>query len=151
MARRRLKLWLLPVALLAALASVCSARSFVTNAQLVFGRFVPGSSPGSVTVPASGTRTGSGVTLLSGAWNPASFTIADSSAKNHAVTITFSSTGLTSNGHTMTLTNFTTSPAGTPKLSSSGTLTFLVGATLNVGANQPQGNYSGNLTVTVNY
>jgi hypothetical protein len=151
MGRRRLKLWLLPVAILAALASVCSARSFVTNAQLVFGRFVPGSSPGSVTVPASGgARSSSGVTLLSGTSNPASFTLTDSSAKNHPVTVTFSSAGLTGSGSPMTLTNFTTSPAN-PVLSSAGTLTFQVGATLNVGANQARGNYSGNLAVTVNY
>jgi hypothetical protein len=150
MARRRLKLWLLPVALLAALASVCSARTFVTNAQLVFGRFVPRSIPGSVTVPASGARTGSNVTLLSGTSNPASFTITDNSAKNHPVTVTFSSSGLTGSGNPMTLSNFSTSPAS-PVLNSSGTLTFLVGAQLNVGANQARGNYSGNLTVTVNY
>lgn len=157
MPHRRLKLWLLPAALLAAIASVNAKQTFSSSQALAFGRFVAGTG-GTIKVPpltgAVRTITG-GVTLLNSTVTAASFTITDNSAKyaSATVTITLPSDGTVSlsNGtNQMAVNSFTSNPSGTGVMSG-GSLTFLVGATLTVGANQPSGNYSGSFSVTVNY
>jgi hypothetical protein len=57
---------------------------------------------------------------------------------------------LTSGASTMTLRAFTSNPAPTAGALSGGTLTFSVGATLTVGANQTTGSYSGSVPMTIN-
>ena len=57
---------------------------------------------------------------------------------------------LTSGGDTVTVDTFTDDTAGTGTLAG-GSDSFNVGATLNLGANQPAGNYTGTYTVTVEY
>ncbi len=51
----------------------------------------------------------------------------------------------------MTIDTYTDDAGGTPQLSGSGSDTFNVGATLNVGASQAAGTNSGTFAVTVNY
>jgi hypothetical protein len=51
----------------------------------------------------------------------------------------------------MTVGSFVSNPASTGTLSSGGTGTILVGATLTVSASQTAGAYTGTFTVTVNY
>jgi hypothetical protein len=52
----------------------------------------------------------------------------------------------------MTMTNFTSNlGAAKGTIGGGGTSSFLVGATLNVGASQTPGSYSGSFSVTVSY
>jgi uncharacterized BrkB/YihY/UPF0761 family membrane protein len=61
---RRLTQWLLPAALLAALASVHAKQVFSSTQSLAFGRFVAGTG-GTITVAPNGARSQTGgVTLL---------------------------------------------------------------------------------------
>jgi hypothetical protein len=62
------------------------------------------------------------------------------------ITITSGTSGESS----MTVTDFRSSPSGTGTLAADGT-TLYVGATLNVGADQPLGRYAGTFAVTVAY
>jgi hypothetical protein len=57
---------------------------------------------------------------------------------------------LSSGANQMTLKSFTSSPSGTG-LMVNDSLTILVGATLTVAPNQPKGNYSGSIPVTIQY
>ena len=70
-------------------------------------------------------------------------------ANTYSITLPSSAT-LTSGGDTMTIDTFNHDAGGTPTLSG-GSDTFNVGATLNVGATQAGGTYSGTFSVTVNY
>jgi hypothetical protein len=150
MARHRLKPWLLPAALLAALVPV-NARTFTSSQALAFGSFVAGPG-GSITVSPSGARSSNGVIILPRSIaTPAIFTNTDNGAKTATVTITLpGSVTLSSGANQMTVNSFTSSPSGTG-IMSGGSLTIKVGATLTVGANQPKGNYSGSIPVTINY
>ncbi len=53
--------------------------------------------------------------------------------------------------NTITVDTFTDDRGANPKLNNAGSDTFNVGATLNVGAAQAGGTYSGTFAVTVNY
>ena len=67
------------------------------------------------------------------------------------ITLPAAAVTLTSGGDTLTVDTFTDDTAGTGTLAPAGTDSFNVGATLNLGAAQPVGNYTGTFTVTVNY
>lgn len=54
-----------------------------------------------------------------------------------------------SQGGSMSLSSFTSSPSGQGQLNASGTQTVYVGATLGVGSNQAAGSYSGSFNVTI--
>jgi hypothetical protein len=154
-ARRRLRPWLLPAVLLAALAPVNAKQTFASTRALAFGRFLAGTG-GSIIVAPNGARSSTGgVVLLTSTATSASFTNSDNGAKfaNATVGITLPTDGsvvLSSGANQMTLKSFTSSPSGTGVMSG-GSLTILVGATLTVGANQVKGNYSGSFPVTINY
>jgi hypothetical protein len=51
----------------------------------------------------------------------------------------------------MVVNGFTSDPAATGLFSGAGTQTINVGATVNVGASQPTGDYSGTYDVTIAY
>ncbi len=69
--------------------------------------------------------------------------------QTYSITLPSSAT-LTSGGNTMTVDTYTDDAGATPTLPG-GSDTFNVGATLNVGADQAKGSYSGTFLVTVNY
>jgi hypothetical protein len=152
---RRLKPWLLPVALMAALAPGNAKQTFSSTQALAFGRFVAGTG-GTITIAPNGVRSKTGgVTLLTSTVSAASFTNTDNSAKGGSATVAITlpadgSVVLASGANQMALKSFTSSPSGTG-LMSGGALTISVGATLTVGANQPKGNYSGSIPVTIQY
>jgi len=58
---------------------------------------------------------------------------------------------INSGANTMTVGMFTSNPSGAGTLSAGGNQTLSVGATLNVGAGQATGTYSGIFSVTVTY
>lgn len=100
--------------------------------------------------PSTGIKTiTGGVFDFGGVHNPAIFAVAGK--KNTAFTITLpGSITLDSGGNSMTLNTFTSNPA-VGLLDSAGAATITVGATLQVGANQATGSYTGLFDITVNY
>ncbi len=117
-----------------------------------FGTMSPTGTAGTVTVTPAGVRTSVNVDLFGGTPAAASFDVTGDPGANYSITLPSSAT-LTSGGDTMTVgpvPPFTDDAGVTPTLVG-GSDTFNVGATLNVGANQAAGTYSGTFSVTVNY
>ena len=104
---------------------------------------------GTVTIAPNGSRTSSNVTLWAGSFGSVTFNVSGYSSESYSVTLPSSAT-LTSGGNTMTVDTFTHDAGGSPSLSS-GSDNFNVGATLNVGATQTGGAYTGTFAVTVGY
>ncbi len=126
--------------------------SISSTANLNFGTMVPTGTDGTVTVTPAGVRTSVNVDLFGGTPAAASFDVTGDPGANYSITLPSSAT-LTSGGDTMTVgpaPPFTDDAGATPTLVG-GSDTFNVGATLNVGANQAAGTYSGTFDVTVNY
>ena len=130
----------------ARLQSITSATAFtplgiIETVAMDFGVLSGGQAPGTVVLNTAGGRlvTGGAQTLVSGPGTAASFQI--SGEPNLSYALSFGN-GVMANGggQQMTLTNFTHNSLGT--LPAAGSETFQVGATLNVGTNQPAGTYS---------
>jgi Domain of unknown function (DUF4402) len=126
------------------------------TADLEFGSLLAGAAAGTVVInpnSSARTRTG-GVTLVPGAVAPAQFTA--TGAPNTRVTITLPNRifiARIGGGAQMRVRAFrrqTLTPAQ-PRTNAAGALSFRVGATLDVGANQLPGRYTGTFNVTVNY
>ena len=120
----------------------------LTELQILeFGQLSSSTEAGTVVVDAADGRTATGGSSLeggtarSGAWSV-------SGTVSTVFTITLpASVELTSDGNTMTVDRFTDSRGGSSTTDATGAGTFKVGATLNAGADQPNGSY----TVTVAY
>ena len=131
-------------------ANIVSAIQIYEDVQLNFGTIVPSASADTVVINTSNGKS-CGATLtcsgssLSGAFHA-------TGTPNQAVTIaTGASASLTgSGGGTMTVTGIAPS-ANSGNLGAAGQVNFTVGGTLNVGASQTAGVYTGNYNVTVNY
>ncbi|HEY3348630.1 MAG TPA: DUF4402 domain-containing protein [Thermoanaerobaculia bacterium] len=140
--------------LLAGLASSAEgAISLTKNADLAFGDLTSGATAGTVRIAPNGNRTRTGgVTLLASPVGAASFTVSTpTGSRNYTIVLPGSATLTSGGGFTMTVNAFTSTPSGSGK-TNGGTLqqTLTVGATLQVGANQRPGTYSGTFLVTVN-
>jgi hypothetical protein len=124
----------------------------VTNtSDLDFGTVVAGTAASTVAISAAGTRTcGSGLTCT-GTVSSANFNI--NGTRNTVVTITGDNTVSLANGSGGTMSASLTRSASTLTLASAGPVggSFQVGGTLNLGANQADGAYSGTFNVTVDY
>lgn len=107
--------------------------------------------------PATSQRTvvsgASGINLVSAPASTAGqFGISGEPNVNISITLPSSVTLIGSNGGSMTVNNFTASPSSTAtSLDNNGNRTLLVGADLNIGANQTAGTYSGTYNLTINY
>ena len=146
--------------LAAALGAACLCAG-LADAQLIgisntralaFGELVAGATSGTAAVSPAGARTLTGgvSTGNSGGITSASFTVTGIPLFTYAITLP-SSAAITAGGNSMTVNAFTSSPSGTGQLSVLGTQALTVGATLNVGASQASGSYSGTFSVTVVY
>lgn len=127
----------------------------VSNTQgIAFGAFAAGAG-GSVVIAPAGTRsaTGSVVLISSNTGAAAQFTVSGDAEFTYAITLPADGTATLSDGagHSMNVNSFTSSPSLTGQLSFAGSQQLSVGATLNVGNNQPAGGYSGSFIVTVDY
>lgn len=127
----------------------------IANTQtLSFGSFVAGSG-GSVAINTSGARSASGDVYLipSSQGAAAQFTV--SGEPNATYTIQLPGDDfvkLTGPGADMVINGFVSSPSGAGgQLGGDGSQTLSVGGALSVGSGQTPGNYSGSLTVIVNY
>jgi len=114
-----------------------------------FGTMSTTGTAGTVTVTPAGVRTSVNVDLFGGTPAAASFDVTGEGSSTYSITLPSSAT-LTSGGDTMSVDTFNHDAGASPTLAG-GSDTFNVGATLNVGATQAGGTYSGPFTVTVNY
>ncbi len=115
-----------------------------------FGTLLPTVNPGTVIVTPAGGRTCSAdVDCIGGFPSGAGFTVTGASGQAYFITLPASAT-LSSGGNTMTVDTFNHDAGATPTLVG-GSDAFNVGATLNVGATQAAGTYSGTFDVTANY
>lgn len=127
--------------------------TITTTTNLVFGKVAAGSG-GSVIVSPAGVRsTTGGVTVLSSvSGSAAAFNLQGTASTAYIITLpTNTAVTMTSGANSMTVTSFTVSPGLTGSFSAAGTQSITVGATMNVGANEPQGDFSGSFSITVDY
>ncbi len=123
--------------------------SISSSGSLEFGSVEPTGVAGTVTINPNGTRTASNVILWPSSVSAVTFNVSGEGSEIYAITLPSSAT-LTGPSGTMTVDTFTHDAGGSPALSS-GSDTFKVGATLQVGAMQPPGLYTGTFAVTVGY
>ncbi|HEX9172950.1 MAG TPA: DUF4402 domain-containing protein [Telluria sp.] len=141
-----------------ATTTVISALTITKAEDLSFGNVIAGSTAGTIKVDTNGVRTvGGGVVLGSGTGTAAKFDITGSGTMTYTITYA-SGVQLTGPGTAMSLTQISdaTGAGGASGLVTSGTLvaglqSLFIGGTLDVGANQTGGLYTGSLTATVNY
>ena len=119
---------------------------------LRFGDIFTSPAPGTVVLSPSGARSatgGAGLGSLSPS-GPATFTVTGAGNATYAITLP-ASILLGSPEGTLTISAVTSSPNLTGLLDPTGRQTLSVGGTLNVPANQPDGDYTGTFSVTVAY
>lgn len=134
-----------------ATATVVAPIAIQKDADLDFGEVAAGNSPGTVVMSPAGNRSaGGGATLGGPGGNAASFTVSGAPTFTYAITLP-TSINIDFGMETMVVDNFTSDPSGTGAIGGGGTQTLNVGATLNLGANQAVGTYSGTFMVTVAY
>ncbi len=122
------------------------------NADLNFGSMVSGTSAGTVTVTSTGAVSSTGgVTLVPSTTAPADFTLSNGPAGGpHIYLIQLpSSVTITSGGNSMVVNNFDNTAPTLGIIANSSSRSIGVGATLNVGANQPSGTYTGTYLMMV--
>lgn len=132
-------------------AEVVLPISISNTTGMNFGRVSPTGIAGTVVLNAASTRTPTNVDLLSGGTvAAATFVVRGGASEAYAITLPASAT-ITSGANNMTVDSFTHDAGGSPTLDATGNDSFNVGATLNVGASQAAGSYSGTFSVTVDY
>jgi hypothetical protein len=135
-------------------ATILKSLSIVKKADLDFGELVVSTAGTAVIDPVSGAVTTTGtITPVGTAAHPATFTATGS--KNSVVNIKVPTAAVTltrvGGGGTMTLSNWTLDGKANRKFPLNSAFDFNVGGTLNIGAGQPDGDYVGTFTVTVQY
>lgn len=136
--------------------------SFVIDDNLDFGTVVRSATAGTVTVAPNGARTQTGgVTLANGNHKPASFAGQGSFNQRVDISLGANTILLTGPGAAMRVRDFvigstptavlTTAPLRFRIAATNGIFAFPIGATLEVGANQAPGQYSGTWAITLNY
>lgn len=139
-----------------ATATIITPISITKAVDMNFGNVaVQSTNGGTVILATDGSRTKTdGVTLPAsgGTVTAASFTVNGTAGYTYAITLPTTAVTLSSGANAMTATAFNSNPIATGILTS-GTQVLLVGATLNVAAAQPAGEYvTGTpFQVTVNY
>jgi Domain of unknown function (DUF4402) len=142
--------------------AVVTPLSFIEVNDLDFGRIIPSTTAGTVTISPSNVRTATnGIALVGTDFQAARFAGMGTVAQRVRVRITPNTITLTGPGPSMSVTNFTIDPQGTlSQIGASpnyrivplnGIFWFNVGARLSVGANQPGGYYSGTFNATLDY
>jgi hypothetical protein len=136
--------------------------SFILDDNLDFGRLIPGTVAGTVRIAPTGTRTATGgIVLVGGGHKPATFAGQGNFNQRVDISLGANSIFITGPGAPMRVRTFaigstptaviTTAPTRFRISSVSGIFAFPVGATIEVGANQAAGTYTGNWSITLNY
>ena len=142
--------------------SMVTPLSFIEVDNLDFGRIIPSTTAGTVTLSPTNVRTATGgIVLVGNDFQAARFAGMGRVLQRVRIRITPNTITLTGPGPAMTVTNFTIDPQGTLLqiggsqnyriLPLNGIFWFNVGARLSVGANQPAGVYSGTFNATLDY
>lgn len=135
-------------------ATIVAPISIGVGTTLAFGAVAKSATAGSATITPAGVRSATGGVSFSptstGSPAASSFTVTGESGYAYAVSFPSATVTLTkaTTLETMTVGTFTSNTTG---ILTAGTQTLLVGATLNVGAGQVAGLYSGTYTVKVDY
>lgn len=134
--------------------SILSQLSLLKTADLDFGKLVVTGSGTAVIDPVAGSlATAGNVTKAGAAAHAAQFT--GTGSKNSVVHIRVPTNPITvtrvGGTETMTVSNWTLDRAANLKVPANDIFNFAVGATLNVGASQAAGTYTGTFQVTVQY
>jgi hypothetical protein len=138
-------------------ATIVTTLAIAKSADMNFGSIAVNATAGTVVLVPAGTRTATGGVTLQGTGTgvaAAAFNV--TGLINATYTITLPTTAYTitrqSGTETMSITGFNSTPTSTGTLSSGGTQTVSVGATLNVTGGQIPGLYTATgFPVTVNY
>lgn len=134
-----------------AFANIVTPISIKKNIDLNFGNIAASGSNFTVALSAAGVRSSTGGTgtlpSVMGTVTAAEFTASGLTGATYAVTLPSSIT-ITHGTNNMTVDDFNSNATLTL---TDGSETFNVGATLNVGANQVAGAYTGTFNVVVNY
>src|SRR5262245_23261294 len=135
-----------------ATATIVTGLSLSKTADLNFGSVVPGASAGTVVITPAGARSATGGASLGSATGTSAGAFQVTGLAGAAYSITLpAATSIASGGNNMTVNTFTSTPNGTGTLNGGGNQSLSIGATLQVGASQPTGTYSGSFNVTVTY
>jgi len=143
-------------------ATVIAPITITKSADLIFGKFAPGTGAGTVTVSTSGARTATGGAILSTIGSTPTAAQFDVTGDNEATYgITWSGDTELSDGEesTMTLTRISeltaaggvTGEVTSGTLDTSGAQSIYLGGVLAVGEGQVAGTYTGAVTATVEY
>nr|WP_041383305.1 DUF4402 domain-containing protein [Sphingopyxis alaskensis] len=143
-------------------AIVLRPLSFFKVNDLDFGDIIPSNSAGTVTIEPDGSRSRTGgVTLVGDGGAPARFAGLGSFNRQVDISLGSNAIWITGPGTRMRVRTFEIGSTPTAILSTRptrfritsplGNYNFPVGATLEVGANQAPGEYSGTFTITLNY
>lgn len=146
-------------------AVVVTPLSFISTDDLNFGDIIPSTQAGQVRMTSDGNRTATnGIILVGGNQQAGGFAGQGTFFQIVEISLGNNTTQITGPGAPMTVRNFTvlsstnnngvilnTNPRRFRITSGTGIFTFGVGATLDVGANQAPGRYSGNWDITLNY
>jgi hypothetical protein len=134
-------------------ARIVSTVNLITLSGMKFGEISASSMPGTIVLEPGGARTSTqGATLNSAVpGGPASFEVIGDPSATYIITLPVAVTLSSANGESMEVDQFTSLPSATGQLDGGGRQTLYVGGTLNVNANQLYGNYSGVMSVTVEY
>jgi hypothetical protein len=137
-------------------AAVIIAPLSITNTTgLHFGTIMRSATSGTVSIATNGNRSSlGGVTLSSLAplHSAATFNVEGESGRTVTITLPASTTITNAASDNMVVDNFVSDPDDANPVTLTGAATVLrIGATLNVGANQPSGTYTGTFSVSVNY
>ncbi len=131
--------------------SVAAPISISATSVLSFGTISPGSTSGTIAVDTGGTSTAINVTEMAGSSvSEGVFTVTGDGGAAFSITLPVSAT-LSGGGYSMTVDNFQHDAGASPTIAGGGSRDVSIGATLNVGADQANGDYSGVYTIDVNY
>ena len=143
-------------------AIVLRPLSFFKVSDLDFGDIIPSNAAGTVTIDPDGSRSRTGgVTLAGDGGEPARFAGLGSLNRQVNISLGSNTIWITGPGVRMRVRDFEIGSTPTALLSTAptrfritstlGNYNFPVGGTLEVGANQAPGDYSGTFTITLNY
>jgi Domain of unknown function (DUF4402) len=135
---------------------------FISVENIVFGRVIRGATAGTVLLTPAGVRTATGgVTLVDTDFQPAEFAGMGTNGQFVDISLGANSIFVNGPGAPMRVRNFVIGSTPTAVLSTTprrfrinsatGIFIFPVGATLEVGANQVPGTYTGNWSITLDY
>ena len=144
-------------------AKILRPLAFFKDEDLNFGSMIPGTTAGTVRLLPNNARTATGgIILVGNSHEPARFTGLGTNNQNVTISMGANNIFITGPGAPMRVRSFeigsvpntvilSTTPLRFRINSPTGVFNFPLGATLEVGANQVEGDYSGTFTINFNY